>query len=114
MGNRNAMIHGLYAEKLSESDLALLEECAAIPLDDLRETIAAMRFVILRAIAALGKRPSGVRLLLWMEETTEAGVRLANVLKAQRILTGESAESLSAAFAVALREIGEELGISDG
>ena len=38
---------------------------------------------------------------------------ICRALRTERVLTGESADSLAEAFGVALREIGEELGISD-
>ncbi|MBM4432183.1 MAG: hypothetical protein FJ026_17815 [Chloroflexi bacterium] len=36
---------------------------------------------------------------------------ICRALRTERMLTGESADSLAAAFATALREIGEELGL---
>lgn len=38
---------------------------------------------------------------------------ICRALRTERVLSGESSDSLAAAMAVALREIGEELGIAD-
>jgi hypothetical protein len=37
---------------------------------------------------------------------------ICRALRTERVLTGESSDSLASAFAVALREIGEELGVN--
>ena len=114
VGNANALVHGLYAKRLSKADLELIAELAKVPNDDMSQEIGAMRFVFTRAVAALGKRTKAADMLVWLDGITEAGVRLGNVLRAQRVLKGEGSESLAGAFAVALREIEEELGLGDG
>jgi len=113
-GNKNALVHGQYSERLSESDLALIAELSKVDPTDMSAEIAAMRFVLYRAVASLGKRRKMEEILEHATVVSEAGVRLARVLRVQRILIGESAEALAGAFAGALREIGEELGVGDG
>jgi len=38
---------------------------------------------------------------------------ICRALRAQRVLSGEASESLAGAFATAVREMGEELGVGD-
>jgi len=117
-GNRNAVQTGLWAAKLSKAELALLEELSHRQDDDLAEETALLRLCIRIAGSLIGSEgdPPRVgsadpRIVL---DSVGLGVeRLAKVLRAKRVLTGESAESLTAAFAVAIREIGEELGIDN-
>lgn len=106
-GNTNALRHGLYTKDLTEEDISLIAELSTVPETDLTAEIVALRFVVHRGLNAVGQMDIDT----WSEMVGTAGKRLADVLRAQRVLKGKSAEGLTAAMAVALREIGEEMGI---
>ena len=69
--------------------------------------VAVMRVLIRRVMQRIGE-DDPLRALPLVRQGVDA---ICRALRTQRVLTGEGADSLSAAFAVALREIGEELGI---
>ncbi len=72
------------------------------------EEVAVMRTLIWRVMRRYENDPA--RALPLVRQGVDA---ICRALRTQRLLSGEGADSLSAAFAVALREIGEELGIDD-
>ena len=108
-GNRNRVVHGLYAEMFSAADLRAIAELSKVDPRELAAEIVLLRLVIQRAVALGGGDPASVA-----DAVSSAADRLARVLKAQRVLKGEAAESMVAAMAVAVRELGEELGFGDG
>jgi hypothetical protein len=69
--------------------------------------VAVMRVLIRRVMQRIGE-DDPLRALPLVRQGVDA---ICRALRTQRVLSGEGADSLSAAFAVALREIGEELGI---
>ncbi len=70
------------------------------------EEVALMRALIWRVMQRFEDDPA--RALPLVRQGVDA---ICRALRTQRVLSGEGADSLSQAFAVALREIGEELGI---
>ena len=71
--------------------------------------VAVMRVLIRRVMQRIGE-DDPLRALPLVRQGVDG---ICRALRTQRVLSGEGADSLSAAFAVALREIGEELGIGD-
>jgi hypothetical protein len=72
--------------------------------------VAVMRVLIRRVMEELGEQDP-VKALPLIRQGVDAVCR---ALRTERVLTGEGADSLAAAFATALREIGEELGLNEG
>ena len=108
-GNRNRMTHGLESELYSALDLKMIIALSKSDPTDLAMEIGILRMLIRRAGAVAGVDPVPV-----LDGVSSAADRLARVLKAQRVLKGEAAESMTAAIAAAVRELGEELGLGDG
>jgi hypothetical protein len=104
-GNKNAVVDGMSG--VSAEDIALIERLGAMDAGDLIVELGLLRFYIRKVKA--DKDPVQVLSVLG-----EGVVRLAQVLRAQRVLKGEAADSLAAAIAVALKEIAEEVGIGLG
>jgi hypothetical protein len=100
-GNTNALVDGMSG--VSPEHIAMIERLGAMDAADLIVELGLLRFYI-RALAdkdaltVIGAVGEGVQ-------------RLSVVLRAQRVLKGEAADSLAAAFAVALKEIAEEVGV---
>ncbi len=98
----SALYEGLFsAEELG----ALAQQFAAEP--SLPGEVAVMRVLIRRVLQQSGESDPA-RALPLVSRGMDAICRL---LRTQRVLSGQSSDSLAAAFAVALREIGEELGL---
>ena len=72
--------------------------------------VAVMRVMIRRVMAHMGVDDPAQALPL-VREAVDA---ICRALRTQRVLSGEASESLAGAFATALREMGEEMGASDG
>ena len=68
-----------------------------------------MRVMIRRVMERIGVE-NPLKALPLIRQGVDA---ICRALRTERVLSGESAESLTAAFAVALTEIGEELGLGD-
>jgi hypothetical protein len=103
------MTHGLNSELYSELDMREIVKLSESDPTDLAMEIGILRMLIRRAGAVKGIDPVPV-----LDGVSSAADRLARVLKAQRVLKGEAAESMTAAIAAAVRELGEELGLGDG
>jgi hypothetical protein len=99
-GNKNAVVDGLSG--VSEEDIAMIQRLGSMDAADLIVELGLLRLFI--------RQLAGKDALSVISAVGEAVARLAGVLKAQRVLKGEAAESLAAAMAVALREIAEEMG----
>lgn len=96
---------GLYRRFFTEEEVAEIEAVASsneLTLDDVIEVVKVLIGRILEREEDPGKALPLV----------EKGVRsLVSALKARRALSGEAADGLAAAFAQALDEIGNELGM---
>jgi hypothetical protein len=103
------MTHGMDSELYSALDLKMIVELAESDPTDMAMEIGILRLLIRRAGAVTGIDPVPV-----LDGVSSAADRLARILKAQRVLKGEAAESMTAAIAAAVRELGEELGLGDG
>lgn len=113
-GNRNALIHGLYAERFSKRELELIGEFAAAEDGSLTDEIVVLRFLLHRAVGLLVKRRGFDDQMAGLDLVGDAASKLAQLLRVQRVLRGEGADSLAGALAVALHEISEELGLDSG
>jgi len=71
--------------------------------------VAVMRVMIRRVMAHMGVDDPAQALPL-VREAVDA---ICRALRTQRVLSGEASESLAGAFATALREMGEEIGVGD-
>ena len=101
-GNRNAVVDGLSG--VSQEDIACIQRLGNMDAADLAVEMGMLRFYIRRMSEVVDR-------VVAVDAVGQGTVRLAQILKAQRVLRGEAADSLAAAMAVALREISEELGI---
>ncbi len=101
-GNRNALRHGLYSGSLAPEER--LELALAEASEGLDEEIAVTRLMILRALRE-------------QEAPPETYARLADALcrqlRARRQLSGEGPDSLAAAIATVLDEVGDGVGLGE-
>lgn len=99
-----------YEGVFTEREWREIKRQLASPQVSLEMEVAMLRVLIRRAIERMGEEDP-----LKALAAIRLGVdSIGRALRNQRVLTGEAADSLSAAFAVALREIGEELGLEQG
>jgi hypothetical protein len=98
-----------YDDVFSEQELKDIGQQLASAQGELQMEVAVMRVMIRRVLAHIGVDDPAKALPL-VRQGVEAVCR---ALRAQRVLSGEASESLTAAFATALREMGEELGVGD-
>ncbi|MBC7234040.1 MAG: hypothetical protein H5T68_12455 [Chloroflexi bacterium] len=102
--------HRFYASVFTPEEWAEIKQQLATPELSLEMEVAVMRILIRRVMERIGEEDPAKALPL-VRQGVDA---ICRALRSQRVLTGETADSLSEAFAVALREIGEELGIEQG
>lgn len=100
-GNQNARRHGLYAEHFRADELEALARFGAA--EGLADEIALLRSRIYRAAKEGGAE---------LDAISRACGRLTLMLKAQRVLTGESANEFERALNEVLASVTEELGLS--
>jgi len=98
---------GFYADLFDEKELAEMGRLLQSPRRSTHMEVAVMRVMIRRVMESIGTNDP-VKALPLIRQGVDA---ICRALRTERILAGEGAESLAGAFAVALREIGEELGI---
>jgi hypothetical protein len=96
-----------YADVLSEEERAEMARQLAAPQHSTEMEVAMMRVMIRRVMERIGAADP-VKALPLIRQGVDA---ICRALRTERVLSGEAADSLSAAFAIALREIGEELGL---
>jgi hypothetical protein len=96
-----------YASVFSAEEWALIQQWLESTPDAVEAEVAVMRVLIRRVMERLGADDPAKALPL----VRQAVDSICRALRAQRVLKGEAADSLAEAFAVALREIGEELGV---
>ena len=102
-GNVNARKHGLYADLFADDELEALARFGAA--EGLADEIALLRSRIYRAVKEGGAE---------LDAIGRACGRLTQMLKAQRVLTGEAASEFERAMAEVLDGLVEELGLSLG
>jgi len=100
---------GFYADLFTAEELAEIAQQLKSPQRSMEMEVAVMRVMIRRVMERIGE-DDPVKALPLVRQGVDA---ICRALRTQRILAGESSDSLAAAFAVALREIGEELGIGE-
>jgi hypothetical protein len=108
-GNQNARKHGFYSRIYTEEDLADIASVAATA--DLSDEIALLR-VFIRRVAVEGVETMQAPELL--SAISRACGRLTQMLKAQRVISGDAADSFQQALAEVLDGLEEELGLGLG
>ena len=102
-------LSSFYASLFTESELADIGRQLDSPQRSTDMEVAIMRVMIRRVMESIGTKNPAKALPL-IRQGVDA---ICRALRTERLLTGEASDSLAGAFAVALREIGEELGIGD-
>ena len=98
-----------YEDVFSEQELEDIGQQLASAKPSLDMEVAVMRVMIRRVMAHIGVDDPGKALPL-VRQGVDA---ICHAMRTQRVLSGEASESLAAAFATALREMGEELSGTD-
>lgn len=96
-----------YNDVFSEEELEDIARQLESPQRSLEMEVAVMRVMIRRVMERIGEEDP-LKTLPLIRQGVDA---ICRALRTERVLAGESADSLAAAFAVALREIGEELAL---
>jgi hypothetical protein len=96
-----------YASVFSAEEWGFIRSWLESTPDTLDAEVAVMRVLIRRVMERLGADDPAQALPL----VRQAVDSICRALRAQRVLKGEAADSLAEAFALALREIGEEVGM---
>lgn len=104
------LLPGFYARAFSAEELAEIGRQLESPQRSMEMEVAVMRIMIRRVLERSGESDP-LKALPVVRQGVDA---ICRALRTARVLSGESSDSLAAAFAVALREISEELGIGDG
>lgn len=99
-GNVSAQTHGFYSKHLTAEEIEDLAVVAA-QAAGLEDEIGLLRVRIRRALY------EGIEL----DQVSRALGRLTQMLKAQKVLSGEAADRFQAAFAEVLEGLTEELGL---
>jgi hypothetical protein len=100
-GNRNALRHGLYSHHLTPEEK--LDLVAARAIEGVDEEIAVTRLMIVRALRQQDAPPQAYARLV------EA---LCRQLRMRRQLSGQGADSLTAAIGTLIDEVGAGLGMT--
>ena len=96
-----------YAGMLSAEEWAQVRQWLESPADTVQAEVAVLRVLIRRVMERVGG-DDPARALPLVRQAVDS---ICRARRAQRVLTGDAADSLAAAFAVVLREMGEEMGI---
>nr|MBC7245608.1 hypothetical protein [Chloroflexota bacterium] len=99
-----------YEGIFTEQEWREIKRQLASPQASLEMEVALLRVMIRRAIERMGEEDP-LKALAAIRLGVDA---IGRALRNQRVLSGEAADSLAEAFAVALREIGEEMGLDGG
>jgi len=108
-GTPQAALHSFYASAFSAEELSEIARQLESPQRSTEMEVAVMRVMIRRVMERIGEEDP-LKALPLIRQGVDA---ICRALRTERVLSGEASDSLSAAFAVALREIGEELGIGN-
>ena len=101
---------GPYADAFSPEEWGEIKRQFESPQRSTEMEVALMRVMIRRVLERCGQEDP-LRALPLVRQGVDA---ICRALRTDRVLTGQAADGLAEAFAVALREIGEELGLGDG
>lgn len=96
---------GLYAHTFTPEERAEIARQLASPQRTLEAEVAVMRVMIRRVMERIGE-DDPLRALPLIRQGVDA---ICRALRTERVLSGEGADSLAGAFAVAVREIAEEM-----
>lgn len=96
-----------YSDLFTDHELADIGRQLQSPRRSTDMEVAVMRIMIRRVMERIGEEDP-VKALPLIRQGVDA---ICRALRTERVLSGETSDSLAAAFAVALREIGEELGL---
>jgi len=96
-----------YTSVLSTEEWAQIQRWLESSPDTIHAEVAVMRVLIRRVMERVGD-DDPARALPLVRQAVDS---ICRARRAQRVLTGDAADSLAAAFAVVLREMGEEMGI---
>jgi hypothetical protein len=107
--NEDASGKSFYADAFEEGELEDLARQLGSAQRSTESEVEVMRVLIRRVMERIGAEDP-VKALPLIRQGVDA---ICRALRTERVLTGEAADSLAAAFATALNEIGEELGLSD-
>ena len=100
---------GFYSSVFSPEEWAEIGRLLNAPSNSMEMEVAVLRVLIRRVLQRIGA-DDPLKALPLVRQGVDA---ICRALRTERVLTGESADSLSSAFATALREIGEELGLGE-
>lgn len=106
-GNMNALKHGFYAHRFNPGEL---EDLNAVSPQGLKDEIALMRVIIRRAMVLSEEGRAPAEVMEALDKVGMAAQRLANMLRTQKTLEGESSD-VGAALNRALSEVVKEMGI---
>jgi hypothetical protein len=95
-----------YSSVFSAEEWAEIGRMLNAPFCSMEMEVAVLRVLIRRVLERIGA-DDPLKALPLVRQGVDA---ICRALRTERVLTGESADSLAAAFATALNEIGEELG----
>lgn len=98
-----------FAGVFSADEWREVERQLSAPQPSLELEVGILRVMMRRVLNRLGEDDPAKALPL-VRQGVDA---ICRALRTERLLKGEAADSLAMAFAVALREIGEELGIGE-
>lgn len=104
-GNTNALKKGFYSLRFCNGELADLEETTP---DSLRDEIAMLRVVIRRVVSLAEEGKPPAELLSILDKLGTASLRVANLLKTQKLLGNGSEPSV--VIHQALSEVIKEMG----
>jgi hypothetical protein len=100
-------LYAFYASAFGEQELHEIADQLQSPQLSTELEVAVMRVLIRRVMQRIGEKDP-LKALPLIRLGVDA---ICRALRTERVLSGASADSLSGAFATALREMGEELGV---
>ncbi len=110
MSKRRRKSDRFYNDVFSAEELADIAHQLASPQRSTEMEVAVMRVMIRRVMERIGAEDPGKSLPLILQGEDA----ICRALRTERVLSGEASDSLASAFATAVREMGEELGGTDG
>lgn len=111
-GNANALKHGFYARGILNAEA---NELAAIKDDGLSNEIDMLRVIMQRLFIMAGENDNDIEnYIKILSVTGAAATRLSGLLKAQRLLSGESNDEITSNIAASLRAIQLKEGLING
>jgi hypothetical protein len=106
-GNKNALKHGFYASTFTSSENEDLEAVIAQNLDD---EITMLRVALRRTFEVVASSADADAACFALSALGQASIRLAGLLKTQRMLQGSGSVDVAAALNQALGEVVKEFG----